>query len=95
VTFKSFYNMFLADLYGFTKLVSVRWSAIATALSGAILLNEHILMELLDRVATPAMRDTLVGGVMFMVFLVPSLRAEYAPVPTTDPAKELSDATKQ
>lgn len=72
-----------SDIHSSLKLVSVRWSALATVLAGTILSNQDFLLQLIDRVAGHASRGAIVGGVMFLVFLVPSLKSEFSPVPGT------------
>lgn len=72
-----------SDIHSSLKLVSVRWSALATALGATILSNQDFLLQLTDRIAGHAGRNVIIAGVMFLVFLVPSLKSEFSPVPGT------------
>lgn len=75
----------VSDAKAATKLVSVKLSAIATGVAGLLLANQQFLLDMIDRVAGHAERTVIVGVVMFLVFLMPSLRAEFAPIPGTAP----------
>lgn len=78
---KSAFAWIVADARQAVKLVSVRASAIATTVGGLMLANQNFLLSAIDRVAGQEARNTLVGLTMFLIFLVPALKCEFAPVP--------------
>ena len=83
--FKSVIDFIVTDMREARRLVSLKLSTIATAIGGLILANQQFLLQLIDRVADHVMRNAIIGGVLFLVIFVPSLKSEFSPVPKPVP----------
>lgn len=77
----SAFSWIVADAKEATRLVSVKLSAVATGVAGLALANQQFLLDTIDRVVGHAERNVIVGAVLFLVFLLPSLKSEFSPVP--------------
>ena len=81
-TLKNFYSFVATDIREARRLVSLKLSALSTAVGAMILTNQQFLLQMLDRIADHAMRNAIVGGALFLVIFVPALKSEFSPVPT-------------
>lgn len=81
MTISSLITLAKADAREAMRLISLRISAITTALAGLILSNQDFLLRLIDRVAGEYGRNAIVGATLFLVFFLPSLKCEFSPVP--------------